>query len=199
VRDPYPSRRRQLCRRDPRPSAFQAGHIPSRNLTCERRWVLPTADACRWLPLLLSPLLSGAAASDASYRSLEASRERLSCPETASCPPAPCRGWPAPGPGRLPPGPCLLTGVSAESSRVKRDFACTFTRHFPPVLVALRSQSCLRLEGRTRTLSGPSPDLSPAKTLAPSVCVPYLSSLHYQLEKRSPLRGNYTALVRLSD
>ena len=38
-------------------------------------------------------------------------------------------------------------------SGVKRDFACTFTRHLP-VLVALRLQSRLRLEGRTRTLSG---------------------------------------------
>ena len=33
----------------------------------------------------------------------------------------------------------LLTGVSAEVSGVKRDFACTFTRHFSPVLVARRS------------------------------------------------------------
>ena len=47
-----------------------------------------------------------------------------------------------------------------RGSGVKHDFACTFTRHSPPVLVALRSQSCLRLEGRARTLSGPSPDLS---------------------------------------
>ncbi len=53
-------------------------------------------------------------------------------------------------------------------SGVKRDFAGTLTRHFPPVLVALRSRSRLRLEGRTRTLSGPSPDLSCARTLAPS-------------------------------
>jgi len=27
----------------------------------------------------------------------------------------PCKGWPASGPGRLPPGPYLLTGVSAET------------------------------------------------------------------------------------
>jgi len=49
-------------------------------------------------------------------------------------------------------------------SRVKRDFACTLTGAFPPVLVALRAQSCLGLEGRARTLSGPSPDprLAPA-------------------------------------
>jgi len=46
---------------------------------------------------------------------------------------------------------------------------CTFTRHLSPVLVVLRSQSRLRLEGRTRTLSGPSPDLSPAGVLAPFV------------------------------
>jgi hypothetical protein len=39
---------------------FQAGHIPSCYMMCERPWVLPTADACRWLLLLLSPLLSGA-------------------------------------------------------------------------------------------------------------------------------------------
>ena len=26
-----------------------------------------------------------------------------------------CRGWPASGPGRLPPGPCPLTGVPAEA------------------------------------------------------------------------------------
>jgi hypothetical protein len=29
--------------------------------------------------------------------------------------PVPCRGWPASGPGRLPPGPCLLAGVSVEA------------------------------------------------------------------------------------
>ena len=50
--------------------------------------------------------------------------------------PAPCRGWPASGAGGLRPGPCVLTGVSAEVSRIKRDFACTFARHLPPVLVA---------------------------------------------------------------
>src|SRR3954447_2033543 len=40
---------------------------------------------------------------------------------------------------------------------VKRDFACAYTRHFSPVLIVLRSQSRLRLEGRTRTLSGAIP------------------------------------------
>jgi hypothetical protein len=83
--------------------------------------------------------------------------------------PAPCRGWPASGPGRLAPGPWFLTGVSVEVSRVKRDFACALTRHFSPVLVVPRAQSRLRMEGRTRTLSGPSPDLSQARILAPSI------------------------------
>ena len=76
--------------------------------------------------------------------------------------PAPCRGWPAFGPGGLWPGPCLLTGVSAEApgssvtSRVRSPgtFAC---------VCGLRSESCLTLEGRTRTLSGPFLELSSAR------------------------------------
>jgi hypothetical protein len=63
----------------------------------------------------------------------------------------------------LSPGRSVRRG-----SKIKRDFACTFTGHLLPVRVVLRSQSCLRLEGRARTLSGPSPDLSSARTLAPS-------------------------------
>ena len=39
-----------------RPSVFQTGYIPSCYMTYERLWVLPTADACRWLLLLPSPL-----------------------------------------------------------------------------------------------------------------------------------------------
>ena len=49
---------------------------------------------------------------------------------------------------------------------------CTFTRLFSPVLVALRAQSRLRREGRARILSGPSPELSPARALASSACMP---------------------------
>jgi len=64
--------------------------------------------------------------------------------------------------GQARPGPWFLAGVPAVVSRVKRDFACTLAGAFPPVLVALRAQSRLRLEGRARTLSGPSPDLAPA-------------------------------------
>jgi hypothetical protein len=73
--------------------------------------------------------------------------------------------WPhitSTGPGRLPPGPWFLTGVPAEASGVKRDFACTLTCPFPPELVALRSRSRLMLEG-ARTHSKPTPDLRPAK------------------------------------
>ena len=62
--------------------------------------------------------------------------------------------------GQAPAWPLVSDRSVRRGSGVKRDFACTFTRHFPPVLVVLRSQSCLRLEGRTRTLSGPSPDLA---------------------------------------
>ena len=81
------------------------------------------------------------------------------CPHSA-------RGWPASGPGRLPPDPGFWPS-GRRGSRVKHDFACTFTWHYLPVLVALRVQSCLRLEGRARTLSRPSPDLSPVKAIAP--------------------------------
>ena len=62
--------------------------------------------------------------------------------------------------GQAPAWPLVLTGVSAVVSRVKRDFACTLTGSFQTVLVDLRGQSRLGLEGRTRTLSGPSPDLT---------------------------------------
>src|SRR5690348_3067101 len=70
--------------------------------------------------------------------------------------------------GQARPGPWFLTGVLVEVSGIKGDFACTLTRHFPSVLVVLWSQSRLMLEGRARTLSGPSPDPSPARTPAPS-------------------------------
>src|SRR5437588_10400528 len=55
--------------------------------------------------------------------------------------------------------------------RAGRIPSCCTTCERPWVLsgaeVVLRSQLRLMLEGRTRTLSGPSPDLSPARTLAP--------------------------------
>ena len=43
---------------DLRPSAFQAGHISSWRESCECCAQSPIAGACRWLLLLLSPLLS---------------------------------------------------------------------------------------------------------------------------------------------
>jgi hypothetical protein len=62
--------------------------------------------------------------------------------------------------GQAPAWPLVSDRSLLRGSRVKCDFACTFTCALSPVLVALRSQSRLRLEGRTRTLSGPSPDLT---------------------------------------
>jgi hypothetical protein len=43
---------------DPRPSAFQAGHIPSWRGSCERCALSLLAATCRWSQLLLSPLRS---------------------------------------------------------------------------------------------------------------------------------------------
>ena len=43
-----------------RPSAFQAGHIPSWRGSRESNVLLPVADDSGWLLLLLSPLLSAA-------------------------------------------------------------------------------------------------------------------------------------------
>ena len=65
-----------------------------------------------------------------------------------------CHGSRPDGSWRLP-GPWFLTGVSLGSG-VKRS-TCTLIDAFPPVLVVLRSQSRSTLEGRTRTLIGPSP------------------------------------------
>jgi hypothetical protein len=45
-----------------RPSAFQAGHIPSWRESCERHALSPVAAAGRRPLLLLSPLLSAAVA-----------------------------------------------------------------------------------------------------------------------------------------
>jgi hypothetical protein len=66
--------------------------------------------------------------------------------------------------GQAPAWPMVSDRSVRRGSRVKRDVALS------PACV-LRSQLRLRLEGRARTLSGPSPDLSPAKTLAPFAAV----------------------------
>ena len=70
--------------------------------------------------------------------------------------------------GQAPAWPLVSDRSARRGSRVKHDFACTLTRNFPSVLVVLRSQSCLRLEGRARILSGPSPGLSPVRAVASS-------------------------------
>ena len=49
---------RIMVGRASRPSAFQAGHIPSWHGLCESYALSPVAGACRWLLQLLSPLLS---------------------------------------------------------------------------------------------------------------------------------------------
>jgi hypothetical protein len=96
-----------------RPSAFQAGHIPSRYGSCECYALSPGAAGCPWLQLSLSLLLS------------------TRCSLSGSKPTRTVQGMVRIRPGRLSPGPCLLTGVPAVVSRVKRDLACAFTRHLP--------------------------------------------------------------------
>ena len=66
--------------------------------------------------------------------------------------------------GQAPAWPLSADRSARTGSGVKRDFACTPTKHVPPVVVG-RSQPRLRREGRARTTSGPSPDSSPARTL----------------------------------
>jgi hypothetical protein len=61
--------------------------------------------------------------------------------------------------GQARPGPWFLTGVAAAAP-VSSVTLCTLTGAFPPVLVVLRAESRLMLEGRARTLSGPSSDLA---------------------------------------
>jgi hypothetical protein len=95
--------------------------------------------------LLLSPLLS--------------TRRRLS----SSKPVRTLQGMARVRSGQAPAWPLSSVRSDRRDSRIKRDFACTCARHISPVLVALRSQSRLMLEGRARTLSGPSPDHEPSK------------------------------------
>jgi len=45
---------RIMIGRASRPSAFQAGHIPSWHGLCESYALSPVAGACRWLLLLLA-------------------------------------------------------------------------------------------------------------------------------------------------
>ena len=93
--------------------------------------------------------------------------------------PSPCGDGPASGPGRLRLAPLSSDRSVRRGSGIKRDFACTFTRHISPVLVVRRPQSRLRVEGRTRTPNGPSRIRArPGLLHLPSACrPPYFSSL----------------------
>jgi len=123
---------------DPRPS----GHIPSRHGSCECCVLSPVVAACRWSLLLLSPLLS-------TWHWPSGSKPTCTLQGMARVQSGQALAWP------------LVSGRSARrGSKIKCDFACTFTRRLLLVRVVLRPQSCLRLEGRARTLGGPSPDLS---------------------------------------
>ena len=62
--------------------------------------------------------------------------------------------------GQAPAWPLSSVRSVRRGSSIKRDFACTFTGVFPPVPISQWSESRLMLEGRARTLSGPSPDLA---------------------------------------
>jgi hypothetical protein len=73
-----------------------------------------------------------------------------------------------------------------RGSGVKRDFACTSTTHVSPVLVVLRPQSRLMLEGRTRTLRGPSPDLSSGRSPCSGFQSSWISSAAISLISRLP-------------
>jgi hypothetical protein len=140
-----------------------AGHIPSWGESCGCYVLSPVADACRWVLLLLSSLPGSGCLAVARVC---AWRDVHPCPGAVTT--RTVQGMARVRSGQAPAWPLSSDRSVRRGSRVKRDFACAFTRHFPLVLVALRSQSRLMLEGRTRTLSGPSPDLSSAGTLAPS-------------------------------
>jgi hypothetical protein len=99
---------------------------------------------------------------------------------------------------RVGSGQAMASPLSSDrsvrrGSGVKRDFACTFTRHRSPVLVALRLQSRLRQEGRARTFSGPCPDLSRAQTLALSCRYEDLLTRRGSQRGRVPLQRSITS------
>lgn len=114
----------------------------------------------------VSDMLQRPVASYANGREIVITFGQQEAPALALRPPSwPCRGWPVSGPGRP---------LSSDRS-VRRD--SSVKRVHSPGTFHLCSSPCghspaLRLEGRTRTFSGPSPDLSPARTLAPSACMP---------------------------
>src|SRR5213082_2808294 len=88
---------------------------------------------------------------------------------------APCRGWPASGPGRLPPGPCLLAGVSAEAPgssvtlrvRSPGTFACA---RCPAVTVTLEAGGADTYTQRAIPGSEPSQDSCTFPPVVPPAC-----------------------------
>jgi len=162
---------------DPFRSVRDLGRLSVR---CSRESGFPRRRSSGWLPAWLPgkrdsrlrrpPLRSSefvpSACPDSIAHPWEVRNHSAYIPDHGNCPrdrPHRAGDGPRPGPGRLPPGPWFLTGVSAEVSSVKRDFACTLARHLPLMLVTRRSQSRLMLEGRARKLSGLSPGPEPSQ------------------------------------
>jgi hypothetical protein len=162
---------------DPRPSAFQAGHIPSWLGSCERYALSLFADVSRWLLLLLSPLLS-AAGPVPYFRGLPATDSvtpwsappfpglfpatlavpRLLSGRTPNAyarlplefvprPPAPFRGWPRTL-ARLAAWP-LVSGQSASGGSMSRVAKGHFRRKREAPLILRGSTSQFRGHPRT--------------------------------------------------
>ena len=96
---------------------FLAGHITSCYGSCECLALSPITAACRWLLLLLSPLLS------------------IHRRPSGGKPTCTLQGM-----ARVRSGQALACPLSSDrsvrrGSRVKRDFACTFTGHLPLCLL----------------------------------------------------------------
>ena len=127
---------------DPRPSAFQAGHIQSWRGSCECYALSPVAAACRWLLLLLSPLLSAAVARRAL---LDVSR--LTHPRPGTLPALALRPCAPP----LPPSDWLLPPYSPEG-RCQGLIRVYVDQALSPVFVALRSDRALMPYRRRMTI-----------------------------------------------
>jgi hypothetical protein len=101
--------------------------------------------------------------------------------------------------GQAPACPLVSDRSVRRGSRVKRDLACTFARHLQPVLTVLWSQSRLMLEGRTRTLSGPCPDRSRARTSVPATRAPTAVPLQRPLSRAARCAGVRAICKDLAD
>jgi hypothetical protein len=72
--------------------------------------------------------------------------------------------------GQAPASPLSSDRSARRGSGVKRDFACTFTSHRPPVLVVLRPQSRLTLEGADMDTQRAIPESEPGRALLRGCC-----------------------------